>query len=76
MRYFYIGLIIVFASIVALFKIQNLEVVTVSLLSMSLSMPTSMLVGLIYVLGMLTGGFVLAALRAWMRGASVPARSG
>lgn len=76
MRYFYIVLIIVFASIVALFKIQNLEVVTVSLFSMSMSMPTSMLVGLIYVLGMLTGGFVLAALRAWMRGASVPARSG
>lgn len=70
MRYVYIALIVVLAGLVALFKIQNLEVVTVSLFSMSMSMPTSMLVLLIYVLGMLTGGFVLAALRSWVRGAS------
>ena len=74
MRYVYIALIVAFAGIVTLFKVQNLEVVTVSLFSMSMSMPTSMLVLLIYVLGMLTGGFVLAALRSWMRGAS--ARTG
>jgi uncharacterized integral membrane protein len=71
MRYIYIALIVAFTGLVALFKIQNLEVVTVSLFSMSMSMPTSVLVLLIYVLGMLTGGFVLAALRSWMRGASV-----
>ena len=70
MRYIYIVLIVAFAGIVTLFKIQNLEVVTVSLFSMSISMPTSMLVLLIYLLGMITGGFVLAALRIWMRSAS------
>jgi uncharacterized integral membrane protein len=74
MRYVYIALIVAFAGIVALFKIQNLEVVTVSLFSMSMTMPTSVLVLLIYLLGMLTGGFVLAALRSWMRGAT--ARNG
>lgn len=74
MRYVYIALIIAFAGLVALFKVQNLEVVTVSLFWMSVSMPTSVLVLLIYVLGMLTGGFVLAALRSWMRDASVRTR--
>lgn len=70
MRYLYIALIVAFAGIVTLFKIQNLDVVTVSLFSMTMQMPTFMLVLLIYVLGMLTGGFVLALLRTWVRGAT------
>jgi uncharacterized integral membrane protein len=69
-RYFYIALIVAFAGIVTLFKIQNLEVVTVSLFSMSMQMPTFMLVLLIYVLGMLTGGAVYGLLRTWVRGAT------
>lgn len=65
MRYIYIALIVLFAGILVLFKFQNLEAVTVSLLSASI-----VLVLLIYVLGMLTGGFVLALLRIWIHGAS------
>lgn len=74
MRYLYVALIVAFAGIVTLFKIQNLEVVTVSLFSMSMQMPTFMLVLLIYVLGMLTGGFMLALLRTWVRGATAQTR--
>jgi uncharacterized integral membrane protein len=70
MRYVYIALIVAFAALVTTFKVQNLEVVTVSLFSMTMQMPTFMLVLLIYVLGMLTGGFVVALLRSWVRGAS------
>jgi hypothetical protein len=33
-------------------------------------MPVSMMVLLIYVLGMLTGGFLLAVVRSWVRGAT------
>ncbi len=69
MRFVYIALIVVFTAIVALFKVQNLEAVTVSLLSASITLPISVLVLLIYVLGMLTGGIVLALLRGWVRGA-------
>jgi len=64
-RYFYIALIVILAGIVLLFKIQNMESVTVSLFSMSATLPTSVLVLLVYVLGMFTGGFVLGLLRTW-----------
>jgi uncharacterized integral membrane protein len=69
MRYLYIALIVVFASAVAMFKFQNLEAATVMLWSMSFTLPMSILVLLIYVLGMLTGGFMLALLRSWIQGA-------
>jgi putative membrane protein len=69
MRYAYIGLIVAFTALVLLFKFQNLETVTVSLFSSSLTLPVSFLVVGIYLLGMLTGGFVLALLRTWIGGA-------
>jgi hypothetical protein len=37
---------------------------------MSITLPLSLLVFLIYVLGMLTGGFMLSLLRSWARGAT------
>ena len=72
MRYVYMALIAVLVGIVILFKVQNLESVTVSLLSMSFSLPVSILVFLIYVLGMFTGGFMLQLMRTWIQGASAP----
>lgn len=69
MRYVYAVLIVLVVGLVFVFQLQNLERVTVSFLTASVTMPLSILVLLIYVLGMLTGGFVLAALRAWARGA-------
>jgi uncharacterized integral membrane protein len=70
MRYVYMALIAVFSGIVILFKVQNLETVTITLFSASVSMPVAVLVLLIYVLGMLTGGLLLALLRSWVRGAA------
>ncbi len=66
MRYLYIGLIVLFTAVVLLFKFQNLETATVSLLSASITLPLSILVIAIYVLGMLTGGCLLALLRTWI----------
>lgn len=66
MRFVYFGLIVVFIAIVALFKFQNLQSATVSLLAFSVTLPMSILVMVIYVLGMLTGGFVVALLRTWV----------
>ena len=70
MRYVYMALIAIFAGIIILFKVQNLETVTVTLFSASVTLPVSVLVLLIYVLGMLTGGFLLALLRTWVHGAT------
>jgi lipopolysaccharide assembly protein A len=68
-RYVYITLIVVLTAVVLLFKLQNLQSVTVSFLSVSFTLPASLLLILVYVLGMFTGGFLLALVRTWVRGA-------
>jgi uncharacterized integral membrane protein len=70
MRYVYMALIVILAAIIILFKVQNLEAVTVSLFAASVTLPVSVLVLLIYLLGMLTGGFLLALVRSWVHGAT------
>jgi uncharacterized integral membrane protein len=74
MKYVYIALIVVFAGIVLLFKVQNLTMVTVSLFAASVTLPLSVLVLSIYAMGMLTGGMVFALLRTLIRRASAPDR--
>lgn len=69
MRYIYIVLIVLLTAGVLLFKFQNLETVTVSLLTVSVTLPVSLLVIGVYVLGMFTGGFLVALVRSWIRGA-------
>lgn len=66
MRFVYIALIVVATAIVALFKFQNLEMVTVSLWTARFTLPVSVLIFLVYVLGMLTGSSLLALLRTWV----------
>jgi len=68
-RYVYIALIVALTAVVLLFKLQNLETVTVSFLSLSFTLPVSLLLILVYVLGMVSGGSLLALLRTWVRGA-------
>lgn len=70
MRYVYIALIVVLTAVVVMFKIQNFESATVSLFSMSITLPVSILVMLVYALGMLTGGFLLQLVRTWVREAT------
>lgn len=70
MRYVYIVLIALLVGVVVLFKVQNFESATVSLFSLSMTLPMSMLVLLIYLLGMFTGGLMLQLVRTWIRGAS------
>ena len=72
MKYLYIGLIVAFTALVVLFKFQNLESATVSLFSASLTLPLSILVFAIYLLGMLTGGCLVALLKSWVLGARRP----
>jgi uncharacterized integral membrane protein len=69
MRYFHIGVIVVLTALVLVFKFQNLETATISLFSASITLPMSVLVFVIYVLGMMTGGSLLALLKTSLRGA-------
>jgi putative membrane protein len=68
-RYVYIGLIAVFTIVVLSFKIQNFDAATVTLFSMSATLPVSVLVVGVYVLGALTGGLLVSLLRSWLHGA-------
>lgn len=67
MRYVYTGLVVVFTAMVLLFNIQNLQAVTVSFLTFSVTMPVSLIVIATYVLGMATGGALLTLVRSWVR---------
>lgn len=69
MRYVYVSLVVVFTALILLFNIQNLQVVTVSFLTLSVTLPVSLIVILTYLLGMATGGALLALVRSWIRGA-------
>ncbi|MCC6197210.1 MAG: DUF1049 domain-containing protein [Burkholderiales bacterium] len=71
MRFVYIALIVVFTGVVVLFKFQNLQTATISLFNASLTLPVSLLVLGIYVLGMLTGASLVALVRSWIKGARV-----
>ena len=69
MRYVYISLIVVVTALVLLFKIQNFEAVTVSLFGASITMPASLLIIVVYTLGMVSGSALLGLLRGWVKGA-------
>ena len=74
MRFVYLGLIVLITLAVVMFKVQNIDAVTVSFLSSSLSLRISTLILGVYILGMLTGGMVLSLIRTWVRGATRPLR--
>ncbi|MNQ78541.1 hypothetical protein D3C85_934550 [compost metagenome] len=75
MRFLYIVLIVLLTAIVLSFKIQNFDSVTLSLWSSTVTLPASVLVIGVYILGMFTGGFLLSLLRSAFRGATGRATS-
>jgi uncharacterized integral membrane protein len=69
MRYLHLAIIIVFAGAVVIFAAQNLQVVEVSFLGISVRVWLALLIVGIYVLGAVTGGSLLALLRRSLKGA-------
>jgi uncharacterized integral membrane protein len=65
MRWFYLIVILLFAAIAVVFVVQNLQLVTVSFLGFRATVPIALLAGIMYLLGMATGGSLLALLR-WL----------
>jgi len=72
MRNVYIGLVVLVTAAVLLFKVQNLQAVTVSFLTMSLTMPVSVAIVVVYFLGMVSGGALIAAMRSLVQKARAP----
>ena len=70
MRWLYFAVIVLLATITLVFAIQNFQIVTVSFLRISAQTPLAFLITLIYLLGALTGGSLLALLRRSIAGAS------
>jgi putative membrane protein len=69
MRWVHLTVVILFAAVTVIFAVQNLQIVTVSFLRLSVQTPLAVLIVVIYVLGTLTGGSLLALLRRSIEGA-------
>jgi lipopolysaccharide assembly protein A len=63
MRWFYLSIIVLFVAATALFAAQNIQPVAVSFLRTSIQTPLALLVLLIYLIGAVSGGSLLAVLR-------------
>jgi putative membrane protein len=63
MRWIYLAIIILFFSATIIFAVQNLQVVTIGFLGLSLRAPLALLIVGIYVVGAVTGGSLFALLR-------------
>ncbi len=72
MRYLYIGLFVLATVAVLLFKVQNLESVTISFLTMSVTLPLSVAMVGIYFLGTVSGGALIAGMRSLFQKAREP----
>jgi len=67
MRIFYLVMLVLLVGVTAMFALQNLRTITVSFFSWSVTLPIAVVVAGAYVLGMASGGSVLAFLRWTLR---------
>jgi uncharacterized integral membrane protein len=69
MRWFHVGVIALIAVVIVIFAVQNLQIVTMAFLGFSATVPMALLVVVVYLLGMATGGSLRAAFRWLIEGA-------
>jgi len=67
MRWLYLIIVIAFGVGIVIFAAQNLEVVNISFLGFNLRAPLALVAAILYVLGAITGGSLLALLRKSIR---------
>jgi uncharacterized integral membrane protein len=72
MRWFHVVLTVVLAAATLIFAFQNLQSVTMAFLNFRVSAPLAVLVAVIYVLGMLTGGSLWSLIRWALEGSRRP----
>jgi uncharacterized integral membrane protein len=71
MRWVHIVVVVLFAAVIIVFVVQNRASVTMSFLGFSLHAPLAVLAAIVYLLGAVTGGSLLALLRKSVRGSRV-----
>ena len=75
MRFFFFLILVVLAGAVGVFALQNQEAVTLQFFNWSASYPLAFLIGIVYLLGMLSGWSVVGLVRRSLRRVSEdPAR--
>ena len=67
MRLVYIALIVIATIAMLLFKFPEIEMITVSFLSLKGSIPVAVLLIIVFILGIVAGGALLALLRSMLR---------
>jgi lipopolysaccharide assembly protein A len=72
MRWVYLIVVVLFVAAIVLFGVQNLDLVTMSFLGFSARAPLAVLAVVVYVLGAVTGGSLLALLRKSVQGSRAP----
>ena len=71
MRWIHFSVVVIFALAVVVFVAQNFTMVTMSFLGFSARAPVALLVALVYVLGMATGGSLWSLLRRSLQGSKL-----
>jgi putative membrane protein len=71
MRWIHLFVVVLFAAAILVFVAQNFATVTMSFLGFSARAPLALLVALVYVLGMLTGGSLWSLLRRSFHGSKL-----
>jgi uncharacterized integral membrane protein len=68
MRWFHVAVIAVLGVIILILAVQNLHSVTISFLGLALTIPLVLVIILVYVLGMITGGSLWSLVQWAMAG--------
>ena len=74
MRWIHLLVVVIFAAAVVIFLVQNFAIVTVSFLGFSARAPVALIVALVYVLGMATGGSLWSLVRRSLHGSRITDR--
>jgi uncharacterized integral membrane protein len=69
MRWINMAVIAIFVVATLIFAVQNFQSVTVSFLNFRISAPHALVIAIVYLLGMITGGSVWALMRRAFEGA-------
>ena len=68
MRWFHVAVVAVFALVVLIFVVQNLESATLAFLGFSMTVPLALAFVIAYLLGMATGGSLWSLLKRSVEG--------
>jgi len=74
MRVFYLLILLTLFGAIGIFALQNRETITVQYLDRSISSPLALLIGIVYLLGMLSGWTVVGFVRRSLRRVSEQVR--